>query len=109
MAKHHRKNTGGLSKRDRGKRPGRRPVTSPREVSVERVDDYTLIVRVPGGVADDVVGGILLDVQLRTARNPMEASGVWLTPEEALEMEQSPDPEERGAYARPDEDTHLTP
>lgn len=77
----------GKHHRDRGRRSERRHPSTPREVSVERVDDHTLIVRVPEGVKDEDIAGILLDVQTRTARLPIEAGGVWLTPDEASTME----------------------
>lgn len=92
---HRSRNNGGLSKRDRGRgaRAGRPPVTTPREVSVERVDDYTTIVRTPEALPDEGLESLVLHVRdlcriIAGPGKPIEAAGVWLTPDEAILMEQ---------------------
>ncbi len=89
---HKRKNTGGLSKRDRGRKTERAPLRTPREVSVERVDPNTMIVRVPDEMPDEALESIVLHVrdlarQIAGDGVDIVAGGVWLTPDEVVEME----------------------
>lgn len=89
----------GKPNRDRGRRKERAHPSTPREVSVERVDPHTLILRTPTPLDDDgvVFLGDVAAAYLGGARFHLDthppaelrptASGVWLTPDEVVAME----------------------
>lgn len=89
----------GKPNRDRGRRTERAHPTPPAEVSVERVDAHTLILRTPRPLDDEGLT-FLADVasayahgakiELRRDAQPVEVvdrPGVWLTPGEVVALE----------------------